>query len=172
MLFVREINRDNWINRQQLDAVCVSDLNNSDNEISVWEVQPNLSDIDDIALAVMMRRDRVQEITIVFLDSVELNNKYNISMHQTPGNSNFTAMNAKHNNFVVPTFWQMGYLTEHIQEKLQNPQANTKYYSEPKMKSLLFAAYQGQRIPMDVIKRNGKVMVICSKDKSHKQTQG
>ena len=23
-----------------------------------------------------------------------------------------------------------------------------------------------------VIKRNGKVMVICSKDKSHKQTQG
>jgi len=156
MLFVREINRDNWINRQQLDAVCVSDLNNSDNEISVWEVQPNLSDIDDIALAVMMRRDRVQEITIVFLDSVELNNKYNISMHQTPGNSNFTAMNAKHNNFVVPTFWEMGYLTEHIQEKLQNPQANTKYYSEPKMKSLLFAAYQGQRIPMDVIKRNGK----------------
>ena len=77
-------------------------------------------------------------------------------MHQTPGNSNFTAMNAKHNNFVVPTFWEMGYLTEHIQEKLQNPQANTKYYSEPKMKSLLFAAYQGQRIPMDVIKRNGK----------------
>ena len=25
---------------------------------------------------------------------------------------------------------------------------------------------------LTVIKRNGKVMVICSKDKSHKQTQG
>ena len=25
---------------------------------------------------------------------------------------------------------------------------------------------------LEVIKRNGKVMVICSKDKSHKQRQG
>lgn len=156
MLFVREINRCCWINRHPLDAVCVSDLNNLDNEISVWEVQPSLSDIDDIALAVMMRRDRVQEITIVFLDSVELNNKYQILMHQTPGNSKFAIMNAKHSNFIVPTLWEMGYLTEHIQEKLQNPRANTKYYSEPKMKSLLLAAYQAQRIPADIIKNNGK----------------
>ena len=156
MLFVREIDRNKWLNRAQLDSVSVSDLQTSDNDISVWEVQPNLSDLDDVALAVMMRRDRVQEITMVYLDSTELAQKYNIGIHKLAGNSHFSAMNYKHSNFVVPTFWEMGYLTEHIQEKLKNPRQNTIYYSEVRMQQLLLAAYQGQRISVDVIKRCGK----------------
>ena len=156
MLFVREIVREKWQKRLTLDAVRVSDLSTDDNEISVWEVQPNLSDIDDVALAVMMRRDRVQEITMVYIDSVELNNEYKIVMHQTPGNSHFAVMNGKHNNFVVPTFWEMGYLTEYIQKKLEKPKDNSKYYSEIKMKQLLLAAFRGNRIPIDVIKRSSK----------------
>ena len=156
MLFVREIERDKWLERAELDSVSVSDLQTPDNDISVWEVQSNLSDIDDVALAVMMRRDRVQEITMVYLDSDELAQKYNIGMNKLEGNSYFAEMNSKHSNFMVPTFWEMGYLTEHIQEKLKNPDVNIKYYSEPEMKQLLLAAYKGKRIPADIIKENGK----------------
>lgn len=156
MLFVREIDMNKWLKRAQLDSVSVSDLQTSDNDISVWEVHPSLSDIDDIALAVMMRRDRVQEITIVYLDSNELAQKYNISMHRLAGNSHFAAMNSKHSNFVIPTFWEMGFLTEYIQEKLKNPKNNTKYYSEITMKQLLLAAYNAKRILDAVIKQNGK----------------
>ena len=155
MIFVREIDRNKWLNRAQLDSVSVSDLQTSDNDISVWEVQPNLSDIDDVALAVMMRRDRVQEITMVYLDSNELAQKYHIVMHKLVGNSHYAAMNHKHSNFVLPTFWEMGYLTEYIQEKLKNPN-NTKYYSEITMKHLLLSAYQGNKIPEDVIRKNRK----------------
>lgn len=156
MLFVREIDRNKWLKRAQLDSVSVSDLQTPDNDISVWEVQPNLSDIDDVALAVMMRRDRVQEITMVYLDSTELAQKYKIVMHKLAGNSHYAAMNDKHSNFVIPTFWEMGYLTEYIQEKLKNPKSNTRYYSEIRMKQLLLAAYQGNKIPVDVIKKNNK----------------
>lgn len=156
MLFVREIDRNKWLKRAQLDSVSVSDLQTPDNDISVWEVQPNLSDIDDVALAVMMRRDRVQEITMVYIDSNELAQKYNITMHKLAGNSHYAAMNYKHSNFVIPTFWEMGYLTEYIQEKLKNPQNNTKYYSEITMKQLLLSAYQGNKIPGDVIKKSSK----------------
>lgn len=152
MVYAREIDSISWKNKPSLDAVSVSDLQTKDNEISVWEVDTEPSNIDDVALAVMMRRDRVCEVNMVLMDSVVLATDYSIQMHQTPGNSIYTKMNGKHNNFVVPTFWEMGYLTEYIQREVKSDLSGAIYYSEPRMKILLRNAYNGGRIKADEIK--------------------
>lgn len=157
MEYAREIDSISWKNKPSLDAVSVSDLQTKDNEISVWEVNATHSNIDDVALAVMMRRDRVCEVNMVLIDSVEVANVYRIQMHQTLGNSIFTQMNGKHSNFVVPTFWEMGYLTEYIQDRVKSDLSGAVYYSEPKMKILLKNAFTGGRISADDIKDKAKL---------------
>lgn len=157
MVYAREIESVSWKNKPSLDAVSVSDLQTKDNEISVWEVNTAPSNMDDVALAVMMRRDRVCEVNMVLMDSDVLDTDYSIQMHQTPGNSIFTPMNGKHNNFVVPTFWEMGYLTEYIQKTVKDDLSGAVYYSEPRMKTLLRNAFNGGRITADDVKEKGKL---------------
>lgn len=157
MVYAREIESVSWKNKPSLDAVSVSDLQTKDNEISVWEVVTEPSNMDDVALAIMLRRDRVCEVNMVLMDSVVLDTDYSIKMHQTPGNSIYTQMNSKHNNFVVPTFWEMGYLTEYIQQTVRNDLSGAVYYSEPRMKTLLRNAFNGGRITADDVKENGKL---------------
>ena len=153
MLYARKINTTAWFLGSSLDSDAVSELRTSNHELSVWTIDESKQDIDDIALALALTLDKIDEMYIVFLNVNDITNKYKweIQTSPQPGKTQYVAMQNRHINFVVPTFWEQGYLTEYIQE-LVNDKNNTDgnlnyvYYDVPTLKELLYEAVKTGKI--------------------------
>ena len=80
MLYARKISETPWFIRPLLDADAISELGTDNHDLSVWEVQDDLSNIDDIALALAMTRSKIEEMYIALLDINEINSQYGWKM--------------------------------------------------------------------------------------------
>lgn len=159
MVYARKISEDSWFNKSVLDADSVSELSTNNHELSVWKVvdMTNQNEIDDIALALALSRDAVDEFYIVFIDIDKIHSEYNWNMelHDEDGITGFEAMKEKHTNFVLLSFWYQGFLTEHIHHLIQDD-ANYRYYDVTTLVNLLEEAVQKGRIDRDSLKKYGK----------------
>ena len=68
MLYARKINDNAWFVGPSLDSDAVSELGTSDHTLSVWQLPDDKHNLDDIALALALTRDKVDEMFIVFID--------------------------------------------------------------------------------------------------------
>lgn len=153
MLYARKINTTAWFNGSTLDSDAVSELRTSNHELSVWTIDEDKQDIDDIALALALTLDKIDEMYIVFLNINDISDKYKweIQTSDQPGKTQYIAMQNRHINFVVPTFWEQGYLTEYIQELVKDENNTTEnmnyvYYDVQTLKELLYEAVKVGKI--------------------------
>lgn len=159
MVYARKISEDLWFGKPVLDSDSVSELSTNNHELSVWKVADatNENEIDDIALALALSRDAVDEFYIVFIDIDRISREYNwkMELHDEDGITGFEAMKGEHTNFVLLTFWHQGFLAEHIQQLIQD-NANYRYYDVSTLVELLEKAIQKGRIDIDSLKKYGK----------------
>lgn len=158
MYYLRRINETKWEGRPNLDAVSISDLSTDDNDISVWEVSDKDKDLNTIALSLAMTKNRIKDMVVVILESENLK-KLGLHMNPKPGDSKFVEMNNCHNNIKVPTFWELGFLSEYIHDLVSNEQY--VYFAEDELKAFLY----------DVAK-SGKLGIGILKDKENKHLKG
>lgn len=160
MVYVRKISEDSWFYKPVLDADAISELSTQNHDLSVWKID-DISDkkkLDDIALALALSRDSVDEFYMVFLDLEKINSKYHwtIEFHEQDGDTGFTEMVKEHTNFILLSFWHQGFLAEHINELIQD-KVNYIYYDVVTLVALLNEAIKSNRIDRKLIKsRFGK----------------
>lgn len=157
MLFARKINDNAWFYGPYLDSDAVSELGTSEHTLSVWQLPDDKHNLDDIALALALTRDKVDEMYIVFLDIEDIKKKYKWDLQLIPqeGNTHFVKMRNEHTNFKIETFWEQGFLAEHIKELLSD-EKNYTYYDVPTLENLLYNAVKGGSILREEINKIGK----------------
>lgn len=75
MVYARKINEDSWFGKNSLDSDSISELITTNHELSVWKVEDlsNEDKLNDIALALALSRDAVDEFYVVFIDLDKIN---------------------------------------------------------------------------------------------------
>ncbi|WP_071146666.1 hypothetical protein [Bacteroides ihuae] len=157
MLYARKINDNAWFVGPSLDSDAVSELGTSEHTLSVWKVPDDKHNLDDIALALALSRDKVDEMFIVFLDIEKLKSEYRWDLQLIPqeGDTHYEAMRNQHTNFKIEDFWGQGFLAEHI-KKLLTDTNNYVYYDVPTLEKLLYETVKKRVIPRSEIKKIGK----------------
>ena len=162
MLYIRKISEDGWFGKDELDSDSVSELGTSGHDLSVWEVTTSngSSNLDDVALALAMTRSNVEEMYIVFLDTSEIKSKYQwaVGLHPEDGDTKYSHMRGAHTNFVLCSFWEQGYLAEHIHKLIGNSK-NYKYYNPDDLKKLAYFAAKSGNLKADDLNRPWKSAV-------------
>ena len=159
MVYARKISEYSWFGKSVLDADSISELSTNNHELSVWKVADttNQNEMDDIALALALSRDAVDEFYIVFIDIDKINRDYNwkMGLHDEDGITGFDAMKGEHTNFVLLSFWHQGFLAEHIHQLIQDD-TNYRYYDVTTLVDLLEKAIQKGRIDRNDLKKYGR----------------
>ncbi|WP_294143152.1 hypothetical protein [uncultured Sanguibacteroides sp.] len=157
MLYARKINSNAWFIGPSLDSDAVSELGTFEHTLSVWKVSDDKQDLDNIALALALTRDKVDEMYIVFLDieSIKTKYKWNLQLIPQTGNTHYEKMCDYHINFKVENFWEQGFLAEHIKILLKDTN-NYVYYDVPTLEKLLYEAVKKKDIPREEINKIGK----------------
>lgn len=123
MIYLRALKSDVWMDvvteqRDALDSDVISDLSTQQHELSVWEVEDNLSNLDDIILAIALTRNEVKDLTLVKLSPTHMKEsskfKTDITIEIQPGNTGYLKMANSHKNFMLSSFWEIGFLAEYI----------------------------------------------------------
>lgn len=156
MLYARKISETPWFIRPLLDADAISELGTDNHDLSVWEVQDDLSNIDDIALALAMSRSKIEEMYIALLDINEVSRQYDWKMqfNKLDGNSYYSLINSAHTNFIVETFWQQGFLAEYIKHILSDCN-KFKYYNVLDLENILYKSVKTGTLTKEEIKSRG-----------------
>lgn len=159
MVYARKISEDSWFDKSVLDADSLSELSTKNHELSVWKVADVTSQdqINDIALALALSRDAVDEFYIVFIDIDKIKHEYNwkMELRDEDGMTGFEAMKGEHTNFILFSFWQQGFLAEHIHNLIQDDK-NYRYFDVTTLVDLLEKAIQEGRIDIESIKKYGR----------------
>ena len=150
MLYLRKYAPELWDEKCELDAVSISYLKTNDNDISVWQVANDESNIGDIALAIALTRDRIQDFYAVVLKDEDIFTK-ELQMNPLPGETKYENLRNEHNNIKVPTFWEIGYLAEYMHKQMSNDD-NVKYFTERFLKEQLYQAVKNNKISQEDIR--------------------
>lgn len=135
MYYLRRIKPERWDNKVTLDAVSVSDLATEDNDISVWQIN-DMSELEEAGLTIAMTNTSLKDINVVIMDDKRLK-ELGLEITNQPGKSLYAEKNDSHKNISVPTFWEIGYLTEFIHDQLQD-ENNFHYFAEEDLKETLY----------------------------------
>lgn len=154
MLYARKITEDGWFGTDDLDADSISELNVDNHGLSVWKIQDasDRLDVDKIALALAMINHKVEEFYMVLLDPAGIEEKYKwaLAYKPQPGDTRYSQVKDEHTNFVVTSFWELGYLSEYIHELLKDTQ-NYRYYDVITLRQMAYdAAKEGRLTKSDV----------------------
>ncbi len=168
MLYARKITEDGWFGTDDLDADSISELMVDNHELSVWKINDvsNAVDVDKIALALAMINHKVEEFYMVLLDTAGIEAKYRwvIAFSPQDGETHYTQVKGEHTNFVVETFWELGYLSEYIHELL-NDERNYRYYDVITLRQMCYDAAKEGRITKNDVKDTNWKKVISELEK-------
>lgn len=154
MLYARKITEDGWFGTDDLDADSISELNVDNHGLSVWKIQDasDKLDVDKIALALAMINHKVEEFYMVLLDPAGIEARYKWALAYTPqpGDTHYSQVKDEHTNFVVESFWEIGYLSEYIHDLLDDVK-NYRYYDVIRLRQMAYdAAKEGRLTKKDV----------------------
>lgn len=163
MLYARKITEDGWFGKDDLDADSISELTIDNHELSVWKINDasNSVDVDKIALALAMINHKVEEFYMVLLDPAGIEEKYKWAVAFSPqdGDTHYSQAKGEHTNFVVESFWEIGYLSEYIHGLLSD-EHNYRYYDVITLKQMAYdAAKAGHLTKKDVDGTNWKKVI-------------
>lgn len=155
MVYARKISEDRWFGKDELDADSISELGTSCNQLSVWGVENknNQDELDKVALALALTKTKIEEFYLVFFDPISLSQTYNwkVSFMDEDGDTRYHNLKNKHKNFIIDSFWELGYLAEYTHRLLEIDD-NFTYYDANKLKMLLYDAVKNDEIKPEDIK--------------------
>ena len=135
MYYLRGIEIEKWDGKDNLDAVSVSDLRTSDNDLSVWQIN-DMDELEEVGLTMALTKSSIKDVSVVILDADKIS-ELGLAITEQPGTSNYTEKNNLHKNISVPTFWEIGFLSEYIHEQLQD-EKNFHYFAEEELKETFY----------------------------------
>lgn len=147
-MLVRKINPQLWGDDEISNADAISSLATIDNELSVWQISDS-SELDDIVLALALSRDRITEMYVTWIDENELYSHYKITFNNKEGETKFKIVQNKHRNLENLTFWELGYIAEHIQKQVSLE--CIEYFSEQKIEELMCQAITENRLDRESV---------------------
>lgn len=173
MVYARKINEDSWFGKNSLDSDSISELITTNHELSVWKVEDlsNEDKLNDIALALALSRDAVDEFYVVFIDLDKINAEYNwnVEFHDEDGLTGFEEIKGEHTNLVLLDLWHLGFLAEYIHNIIKDC-TNYKFYDVTTLVDLLDIAVKNGRIDREVIKKKYGKWNKKLKDLEHLRT--
>ena len=89
---------------------------------------------------------------MVLLDPAGIEEKYKWTLAYTPqpGETRYSQVKDEHTNFVVESFWEIGFLSEYIHDLL-NDERNYRYYNVIRLRQMAYdAAKEGRLTRKDV----------------------
>lgn len=156
MLYARKITEDSWFAKPALDSDAISELATKNHELSVWKLDnfSNSQKIDDLALALALSRNAVDEFYLVFIDPENLATEYDWHMETSDedGETGFEEMKSEHTNFMLFSIWDQGFLAEHIHNLIQDSN-NYRYYDVSTLVILLSKAVNSNRVNRELLKK-------------------
>lgn len=175
MLYARKITEDGWFGKDDLDADSISELIVDDHQLSVWKIKDanDLVDVDKIALALAMINHKVEEFYMVLLDPVGISEKYKWAVAFSPqeGQTYYSKAKKEHTNFVVESFWEIGYLSEYIHGLLKDEQ-NFRYYDVIKLRQMAYNAAKDGYLSKNDVKETQWKKVIKELEKEQGSIPG
>lgn len=154
-MYVRRFNPHVWFDQEKFNADSISELSTSDNELSVWYIS-DLSQLDDVVLAMALSKDRIIEMHIVWIEKIKIVTCYKISVNETEGNTKYNRMKNAHRNFCNMSFWEIGYTAEAINIQLEND--SFYYFSEEDIELLLYNAIKDGKLTKSEIEGNKRLI--------------
>lgn len=168
MYYLRRIKPEKWEDKGCLDAVSVSDLATEDNDISVWQIN-DMNELEEAGLTIAMTNNNLKDVNVVIMEDKRLK-ELGLEITDQPGESRYAEKNNSHKNISVPTFWEIGYLTEYIHDQLQD-EKNFHYFAEEELKETLYkVAKEGSMncqfmADKDGSKLRGTLIAVCCEKK-------
>lgn len=159
MVYLRKIEELAWIGKSADDSDSISDIGTTNHELSVWKVKDDLSDLDDMALALAMTRDSTLGIMVVLLDpsAIESQTGFKVSIEDQEGLSLYLAKNNSHKNFMLYTLSDMGCMASYIHSLIDTGQvASFRYYDENQLRNLAEVKFRSGEFTEDTVKSKGK----------------
>ncbi|MBQ7560978.1 MAG: hypothetical protein IJS99_03955 [Synergistaceae bacterium] len=152
-LLVRKIARGKWPDEcicplEQLRADAISDLRTSGDTLSVWKID-NINDMDTavLALSASSKTEKIENISVVWMDEEDLKNKkINLDCSQK-GDTVVIDLQDKHVNLVRLNYSFLGIVASLIMQKLK--QDNFRRFTKSQVEKLLVQAYKANRIPQE-----------------------
>lgn len=176
MYYFRRINPDAWENRPADDADSISDLGTINHELSVWEVQEDLSDLLDMALAYAMTRDKREGLTYALLnpDEIERQQNWKVEIQSQASDTLYTKKKDHHKNFMLHNLNDMGRMALHINSLVASEnKERVGYIDEITLENHLKTKIASNEITEAEISLKGrwkKVLNDYKKEQSQKQT--
>lgn len=146
MLVARKISEDAWLDMPLHDSDSISDITTKKHELSVWKVNDDLSNLNEVALAIALSRDYVSGIYLVLLNPEEIRERFSwdLDIKQSDGDTLYTTMRKDHVNLMITTLTEMGYIAEYIHKSIDSPKI--KYIDEIILKEILYNEAQAGHI--------------------------
>ena len=170
MYYLRRIEPTKWEGKECLDAVSISDLGTDDNDISVWQIN-DMNELEEVGLTIAMTKNCLKDFNVVILDADKIA-ELGLKITSQPGTSRFKERNSFHKNISVPTFWEIGYLSEYIYKQLQD-EHNFHYFAEEELKETLYKVAKEGSMKYDFMadsnekKLRGTLIAICCEKKDN-----
>lgn len=160
MLYLRRISEDAWVDKPLHDSDSVSDLATQNHELSVWQVDDNLNNLnnfEDSVLALALTKDMACGIFVAVLDLDEIKKAYNwnIKVTDQPGDTVYVALKDRHKNFEISHISEMGNLAEHIY-KLILAQDSIRYVDEQRLTQLIAEKIDAKELAEEDLNKKGK----------------
>lgn len=121
--YVRKISRPKWpdepCNINALKSDAIADIRTQGNDLSVWKID-NLDQLDDAALALAgsSKTEKVETITVVWIDEKEVN-KCGIEVDDSQlGDTIITDLASGHRNFSNLTYGKLGDISNLIMKEI------------------------------------------------------
>ena len=155
MYYLRKIEIKRWNGRPDGDSDSVSDLVTSNHELSVWEVDEDLSNLSDMALATALTKDKLEELCFVLLRREEIEAQYgwNVPLEAQDGVTGFDSQKQRHKNFMLHTISDMGQLASYIHAIIKSEDMDRiKVISEQDLLKMLAKKFRSGEIDENKLK--------------------
>lgn len=108
--FVREL-QPAWVPQDDIQADALKDLETTDNDLSVWLIEEDLSNLERVLAALAANRDQLANIDFALLDVTVINN-LGILIQSTPGLAPDQAVSLLHRDLIQLTATQLTQLAQ------------------------------------------------------------
>lgn len=158
MIYMRKLDNDAWDGKPINDSDSISDLGTKNHELSVWEIDEDLNNIDDIALALALTRNDTRGFMTVLLDPEEINKDtgFQITIQEQEGQSLYVAQNSKHKNFMLYTIDDMSRLASYIHSIIDQRDATKfRFFEEQEFTDLLIKKFDSGELDKEAVSSKG-----------------
>jgi len=141
-------NRTNcpWLALGEIQSDLLSDFETKNNTLSVWLIQDDQSNLNEVVLALAINRDTISNFDYTIFD-IDLMEILNIKLEVNEGNTPYNRANSWHRDLVELTINKIIKLAESLLEDAEKVRI-----SEKKIANLIQVAVNNSQIDREILK--------------------